>query len=332
MLKDRIILAHGEGGKATQRLIREVFAPLLGNPVLNRMEDAAVLEVDGRKIALTTDAFVVEPPIFPGGDIGKLAVSGTVNDLAASGARPLWLAAAFLLEEGFPVSTLEQITKSFSRALESVGAQMVTADTKVVPRGHGGGIYIAVSGVGEVILDVSPRKIRPGDEIVISGDIARHSAAILAAREQIETDPPLESDCAPLWELVKLAVENNLELHAMRDPTRGGLATVCVEIAETAGVGIELREEKIPIRPQVAKLCDIYGFDPLYLANEGKMVFFVAAGEGERLVDILRQHPLGREAAVIGRVIEGSGVLLHTRAGGTRKLIMLEGAQLPRIC
>ncbi len=333
MREKKIVLAHGEGGKATARLIDEVFMPFLRNPIIESREDAGAIDLNGNKFAFTVDAFVIEPIIFPGGDIGKLAVSGTVNDLSAVAADPMWFSASFILEEGLDISILSHIIESFSSVLSLVGAKLVSADTKVVPRGNaGGGIFITTSAVGRVLVPVSPRRIQPGDEIVISGDIARHAAAILAAREGIETNPPLLSDCAPVWDLVRFAIESGIEIHAMRDPTRGGLATVCVEIAETAKVRIELYEKSIPIRTQVAKLCDIYGYDPLYMANEGKMLFFVREGEGERLVKVLRKHPLGTESSVIGKVVPGEGVVLHTKSGGIRKLIMLEGEQLPRIC
>ncbi len=331
-MDEKVILVHGEGGLATRRLIEGVFLPRIDGERIRRQEDAAVLELLGKKLALTTDAFVVDPVFFPGGDIGKLAACGTVNDLAAMAAKPRWIAAAFVLEEGFPTERLEGIVESFSGVLRGVGAELVAADTKVVPKGQGGGVYISVAGVGEVVADVSVSRIEPGDEVVLSGDIARHAAAILAAREGIETSPPLLSDCAPLWELVEAALDAGVDLHAMRDPTRGGLATIAVEIAQKRGVMIELWEERIPVDPQVAALCDIYGFDPLYLANEGKMLFFVRGGDGERLVEALSKTTLGKLAAVVGRVSDGEGVVLVTRTGGRRKLIMLEGEQLPRIC
>jgi len=329
----KVFLSHGEGGKATHRFIRELFLPYLGNKIINKMEDAALLSLGNSKFALSTDAFVIEPIIFPGGNIGKLAVSGTVNDLASMGAKPLWFLSTFIIEEGLDIKVLEKIVRSFSDTLNSVSAILVAADTKVVPRGQaGGGIYISTAGIGKIVIDSTPENIVPGDEIVISGDIARHSAAILAAREKLETHPPLVSDCAPLWNIVELAMNSGIEIHAMRDPTRGGLATVCVEISESTGLGMEIYENSIPINPQVSKLCDIYGFDPLYLANEGKMLFFVRKGEGEKLVKVLHNHPLGKYAAVIGKVVEEKDVILHTKTGGKRKLIMLEGAQLPRIC
>jgi len=327
-----ILLAHGEGGLATKRLIDKIFAPKLMNPILARFEDSAILEVGGEKIAFSTDGFIIEPIIFPGGDIGKLAVTGTVNDLAAMAAKPLFFSAAFLIEEGVEIDKIEKIAESFAVELDRFGAILVAADTKVVPRGHGGEIYISVSGIGEIKADVHTGRIRPGDELVLSGDIARHSAAIIAVREEIETDPPLLSDCASLWELVESAIARGVDIHAMRDATRGGLATILVEIAKSTGYGITIAQSGIPIAKQVAVLCDIYGFDPLYLANEGKMVFFVEQGEGKRLVEILSENPLAKDAAVIGCVEESGEVIIDTTAGGRRKLIMLEGEQLPRIC
>ncbi len=327
-----ILLAHGEGGLATRRLINDVFMSLLSNAFLERCEDAAVFTVGDEKLAFTTDAFIVEPVFFPGGDIGKLAVAGTVNDLASMGAKPLFISAAFIIEEGFSIEALHRITTSFSDWMRRVGAEMIAADTKVVPKGSGGDIFICVAGLGKVLVDVGVDRVKPGDVVVISGDIARHSAAVLAAREGLETDPPLLSDCAPLWDIVHAAVDAGVEIHAMRDPTRGGLATTLVEIAEKAGVSITVEEASIPINPQVASLCDIYGYDPLYLANEGKMTFFIPPRDSDTLLSVLRGFENGGDSAVIGEVNEGEGVFIRTRTGGRRRLIMLEGAQLPRIC
>ena len=333
---DSIVLAHGEGGLATKRLIEKIFSPMLANEFLDKNEDAAVFDVRSLKgrMAFTTDSFIVEPIFFPGGDIGKLAVSGTVNDLAAMGAQPGFFAASFIIEEGFSTYDLSRVVKSFAENLKNAGAMMIAADTKVAPEGHGGEIFISVAAIGEIYRqqNISLDKIEVGDEVVISGDIARHFAAILAVREKIDAEPPLQSDCAPLWNIVKAAIDGGVEIHSMRDPTRGGLATTLVEISEKAKIGIEIDEEKIPIKPQVISLCDIYGFDPLYLANEGKMTFFVRRGDGEKLAGILKNFEVSRDAAVIGRVVDGDGVILNTRTGGRRKLIMLEGAQLPRIC
>ena len=329
---DNIVLAHGEGGLATKRLIESVFAPKFSNPILERMEDSAIVEIQSKKLAFTTDGFIVEPIFFPGGDIGKLAASGTINDLAAMGAKPKYFSASFIIEEGLKISDMDKIANSFAETIHRYNSELIAADTKVVPRGTGGGIYIAVSGIGEVIIDVGLDKIQPYDDIVISGDIARHSAAILAARENIDTNPILLSDCAPLWEIVKLAIDENIEIHTMRDPTRGGLATVLVEISEQTNLGMIIDEAKIPIEPQVKSLCDIYGFDPLYLANEGKMIFIVKNGDGENLVELLREKPLSQNAELIGSVSQQDGVVLKTETGGKRKLIMLEGEQLPRIC
>ncbi len=331
MDEERVILAHGEGGLATKRLIENIFAKKFSNPILNRFEDSAIIKTDGKK-AFTVDAFIVEPIFFPGGDIGKLSVAGTINDLAAMGAKPKYFSASFVIEEGLKISDLEKVADSMAKTLNEVGAEIVAADTKVVPKGHGGGIYITTAAVGNVIIDVGIDRIVPGDVVVLSGDIARHGAAILAARENIETDPPLNSDCAQLWGLVEDAIISGAEIHAMRDPTRGGLATVLVEIAERAGLGIEIDENAIPIKEQVKALCELYGFDPLYMANEGKMVFFVAENDAEKLLSALKRNEFGNSAAIIGKVTRGKGVILRTKIGGRRKLIMLEGEQLPRIC
>jgi len=329
---DIILLAHGEGALATHRLIETVFAPHLANRFLDKKEDSAIIEVAGEKFAFTTDGFIIEPVFFPGGDIGKLAVCGTVNDLTAMGAKPLWLSASFIIEEGFPIAKLERIAKSFAETCKVADVALVAADTKVVPRGQGGQIYISAAGIGKVVKEVGLDKIRIGDEIVVSGDIASHATAILAARESIETNPPVVSDCAPLWQLVTMLLEADIEIHAMRDPTRGGLATTLVEISEKNNLQIQIDEGKIPINSQVQTLCDIYGFDPLYMANEGKMVFFVPPGFGERTINELKKHSLGKNASLIGSVSDGTGVIINTYNSGKRKLIMLEGEQLPRIC
>lgn len=331
MDEERIILAHGEGGLATKRLIENIFAKKFSNPILNRFEDSAIIKTNGKK-AFTVDAFIVEPIFFPGGDIGKLSVAGTINDLAAMGAKPKYFSASFVIEEGLKISDLEKVAESMAKTLNEVGAEIVAADTKVVPKSHGGGIYITTAAVGDVVIDVGIDRIEPGDVVVLSGDIARHGAAILAARENIETDPPLNSDCAQLWGLVEDAITSGAGIHAMRDPTRGGLATVLVEIAERAGLGIEIDENAIPIKEQVKALCELYGFDPLYMANEGKMVFFVAENDAEKLLNALKNNELGTSAAIIGKVTRDKGVILRTKIGGKRKLIMLEGEQLPRIC
>lgn len=328
----KILLSHGEGGLATERLIESVFASKLSNAYLAKMEDSAIFELDGKKYAFTTDAFIVEPVFFPGGDIGKLAVSGVVNDLAAMGAKPLFFSADFIIEEGFSIDKLDIIVKSFANELKEIGALLVAADTKVVPLGQGGDIYIAVSAIGEVICEVGTHMIQSGDEIVLSGDIARHSAAIISVRENIETEPTILSDCAPLWDLVNTAFETDVEIHAMRDATRGGLATILVELSNKSDMGMEIYQEKIPINPQVSVICELYGFDPLYLACEGVMVFFAAKDNGEKLLSVLKKHNLGRNAEIIGRVSNDNGVILHTPIGGRRKLIKLEGEQLPRIC
>ncbi len=332
MKDERIIIAHGEGGLATHRLLETVFMPFLSNEMLSRREDAAIIELSGEKYAFTTDGFIVSPIFFPGGDIGKLAACGTINDLAAMGAKPLYIAASFIIEEGFAIASLEKIAQSMSHVLNENGMKLVSGDTKVVPKGQGGEIFISAAGIGKVLLETGIDKIQPDDEIVISGDIARHAAAIICGREAMETTPPILSDCAPLWQIVQQAIETGIEIHVMRDPTRGGLATALVEIAQQCSLKFSINENAIPIDAQVATICDIYGFDPLYMANEGKMIFFVRNGYGEKLCSILRKNPISKDCAVIGTVGEGKGVILNTRIGGARPLIMLEGEQLPRIC
>lgn len=329
MDEEKITLAVGEGGLATKRIVETVFLPLLNNPILGRLEDSAIINIRGKNIAFTTDVFTVDPIFFPGGDIGKLAVCGTFNDLTAMGAKPIFVSACFILEEGLPTAELEKIASSFKRELGDI--PMVASDTKVVPKGQGGKVYIAATGIGEVIIEVGLDKIEVGDEIVLSGDIARHASAIACVIENIT--PHIESDCASLTKAIDIIVKNHIDVHAMRDPTRGGLATVLVEIAEKTGLSFDVYEDKIPVAENVSALCNLFGYDPLYLACEGRMVFFVSDGEGESLVNALKTAGFSENASVIGKVIgKGSDVILKTKIGGERKIIMLEGAQLPRIC
>lgn len=333
---DRIVLAHGGGGRLTADLLRDVFLPALGNEVLSRLEDQATLPWEGGRLAFTTDAFVVRPLFFPGGDIGKLAVNGTVNDLAVGGARPLFLSAAFILEEGLPVSDLERIAASMKEACRQARVALVAGDTKVVDKGKGDQAFIATAGVGVVPegVSLSIANARPGDRLVLSGTIGDHGMAILCLREGIELETTLESDTAPLGELAALALRACPSIRLMRDPTRGGLASALHELAQASKVGVRIEEERIPLRPEVRGACEILGLDPLYVANEGKLVAAVPAAEAERLVETLREHPLGRQAAVIGDVVaDGPGIVrLRSRAGGERIVSLLAGEPLPRIC
>ncbi len=331
---DRILLSHGGGGEETHRLIRSLFLRNFSNPVLERLEDAAVLGgVD--RIAFTTDSFTVSPPFFPGGDIGKLAVAGTVNDLAMVGAEPLYICLSFILEEGFALDLLEKIVRSASEEARRNGVLVVGGDTKVVPRGQGGGVFITASGIGRVVREgISPRSMRLGDAIVVSGSVGNHGACILAQREGFEAEGTLLSDCRSMWDVVRDVLSEGVEVRAMRDPTRGGLAEVLNEWADQAKLEIEIEEEKVPVRDAVRGLCELLGFDPLHLACEGTVVFAVAPDHADRLLRILRNHPHCREAELIGRVTGvGEGrVLVKTPYGTRRRLEPPSGELLPRIC
>jgi len=331
---DRVLLSHGGGGEDTWKLIRSVFLRNFSNPVLERLEDAAVLGgVD--RIAFTTDSFTVSPLFFPGGDIGRLAVAGTVNDLAVVGAEPLYLCLSFILEEGFALDLLKKIVRSASEEARRNGVLVVGGDTKVVPRGQGGGVFITASGVGRIVREgISPRSIRPGDSLVVSGSVGNHGACILAQREGFDSGGALQSDCRGMWDVIREVLAGGVEIRAMRDPTRGGLAEVLGEWAVQAGLEIEIEEEKVPVRDAVRGLCELLGFDPLHLACEGTVLFAVAPGHEEKLLEILRKHLHCREAALIGRVTgAGEGrVLVKTAYGTRRRLEPPSGELLPRIC
>lgn len=334
--QEQIVLGHGSGGKLSAQLIEGVFLPAFGNPLLNKLDDHAMLEVSGSRLAFTTDAFVVTPLFFPGGDIGCLAVNGTVNDLAMSGARPQYLAAAFILEEGLPMDDLRRVVKSMSQAAQNAGVRLVAGDTKVVNRGKGDKLFISTTGIGllEKPVTISADRAQPGDKIILSGYIGDHGMAILSQREGLEFDGVIESDCAALHELVRDMLDVSLDVHCLRDPTRGGLATVLNEIAGRSRVGMCLHEPVIPVRDSVRGACEILGLDPLYVANEGKLVAIVSGNSAHELVDCMRQNPLGRDARIIGEVVaEHAGmVMMKTEVGGTRILDTPFGEQLPRIC
>jgi hydrogenase expression/formation protein HypE len=336
MLRDTVVLGHGSGGRLSAELLHDVFLPALANPVLSRLEDQAVLEFGGMRLAFTTDSFVVKPLFFRGGDIGSLAVHGTINDLAMGGARPLALSAAFILEEGFPLDKLRLIAASMARAARSAGVSIVTGDTKVVERGSGDGVYINTAGIGQVAagVNLSAAHARPGDAVILSGAIGDHGMTILTEREGLEVDGALESDSAPLHTLVDAILGVTRDVHVMRDPTRGGLASTLNEIAAQSGVGISLCEGAIPVHEGVRGACEILGLDPFYVANEGKLVAIVPAEDAGKIVAAMRRHPLGGEAAVIGAVTarEPGLVTLRTSFGTTRIVDTLAGDQLPRIC
>ncbi len=334
MSEDRVLLAHGDGGQLMAELIESVFVSRLGTGVPPG-DDAALLEASGR-LVFTTDAFVVDPIFFPGGDIGKLAVCGTVNDLAAAGARPVALSASFILEEGLPISDLERIVASMAEAGREAEVQVICGDTKVVPRGSADRVYISTSGVGSVPdgVMVSGAGARPGDVVLISGPVGDHGLAVLSRREGLEFDSEIVSDCAPLGGVVQALLGAVPEVHVLRDPTRGGLATALNEIARQSQVGIEVVETAVPVRKATAAACELLGLDQLYAANEGKMIVIVPDSAAETALSALRSHPRGTEAVVIGRVLDASDgrVVLKTVLGAHRILDRHVGEQLPRIC
>jgi len=339
---EHILLGHGSGGRLTADLIQRLFVPAFGNEVLSALEDQATVSLPGlngvraARLAFTTDSFVVRPLFFPGGDIGKLAVHGTVNDLAVGGAEPLFLSAAFILEEGLAIADLKRIVRSISEACALAGISLVTGDTKVVDRGKGDQVYITTSGIGLVPdgRSLSIRAARPGDRVLVSGTIGDHGIAIMSVREGIEFETVLESDSAPLTDLTRVMLEACPGIRCMRDPTRGGLSSALNELAAASQVGVELREAPIPLRPEVHAACEMLGLDPLYVANEGKLIAVAAPDDAERLLEVMHSHPLGRNAAIIGEVVEDHPgmVTMHSVVGGERVVTMLAGEQLPRIC
>jgi len=318
------------------QLLERVFLSAFSNPWLDTGHDAAILNTGAARLAFTTDSYVVRPLFFPGGTIGTLAVNGTVNDLAMAGARPIALSAAFIIEEGLPVETLQRVVASMQAAAQEAGVPIVTGDTKVVDRGKGDGVFINTAGVGVVEhgLDIQPRSVRPGDAIVLSGDIGRHGMAIMAVREGLQFESDIESDCAPLTAPVLALIAEGVEVHGLRDITRGGLASALNEIAAAAAVGMNLDERLVPVREDVRGACEILGFDPMYVANEGRFVAFVPEAQAARAVQALRAHPVSAGACVVGRVLEGPAGLVVARSvlGSTRIVEMLSGEQLPRIC
>lgn len=332
----RVELSHGGGGRAMMQLIAELFARHLGNAYLAQGNDGTLLPPVGGRLVLSTDSHVVSPLFFPGGDIGSLAVYGTVNDIAVMGATPLYLTAAFILEEGLPLGELERIVAAMAKAAERAGVQVVAGDTKVVERGKGDGVFITTAGVGVLPegLTLSGDRARPGDAVLVSGSIGEHGMAILSQREDLGFDAPILSDAAPLNGLVACMLACGAELRLLRDPTRGGLAATLNEIAHQSGVGIVIDEAAIPIKPEVEAACELLGVDPLNLANEGKLVAVCAARDADRLLAAMHAHPLGRAASRIGEVVadERHFVQLNTRFGGRRMIDWLAGEQLPRIC
>ncbi|MFI7108114.1 hydrogenase expression/formation protein HypE [Nonomuraea sp. NPDC050227] len=334
--EERITLAHGAGGSASHTLVEAVFVDAFRNPILEPLGDGAVLGVAGGRLAFSTDSFVVFPLFFPGGDIGDLAVNGTVNDLAVCGARPLYLSAGFILEEGFPVADLRRIATSMAAAADRAGVQVVTGDTKVVERGKADGCYVTTAGVGvlERETELTPSAIRPGDAVIVSGPIGEHGVTIMISRGELDIEADLASDTAPLNGVVAALLDAVPGVRVLRDATRGGVATVLNELARSSRLGIVVEESAVPVRPVVNGACELLGIDPLYVACEGRFVAVIDGDQAGRALEALRGHPLGAEAAVVGRVrAEPAGlVLLDTAFGGTRIVDMLVGDPLPRIC
>jgi hydrogenase expression/formation protein HypE len=334
--RDHITMAHGGGGRLTNNLIESMFRTAFSNEALNTRHDGAILNVGGARVAMTTDSYVVHPLFFPGGDIGTLAVNGTVNDLAMCGARPLYLSTAFLMEEGLPMETLQRVVHSMQAAAEAADVVLVTGDTKVVDHGKGDGLFLNTAGIGliEHDLTIAPSSVRPGDAIILSGDVARHGMAIMAVREGLEFESTIESDCAPLANVVISLIEEGIDVHCLRDLTRGGLASALVEIAESSELRLTLDEAAIPVNPDVAAACEILGLDPMYVANEGRFVCFCPDDQAEQAVAIMRRFPVSAAACLIGQVgDEGSGlVTMKSRIGVNRIVDLLSGEQLPRIC
>lgn len=332
----QIVLGHGSGGKLTSDLIQKIFVPAFRNDQLCRLDDQAVLQLNGSRVAFTTDAFVVTPIFFPGGDIGRLAINGTVNDLAMGGAKPLYIAAAFILEEGLSTDDLQRVVNSMSAAAKESDVQLVTGDTKVVNRGKGDKVFITTTGIGflERPVTIAADRARPGDAIILSGTIGDHGMAIMSQRENLEFEGGIESDTGPLYSLVAAMLDVSEEIHCLRDPTRGGVATTLNEIASSSQVGMEIDEKEIPVREAVIGACEILGLDPLYVANEGKLVAIVAPDVADALVRRMREHPMGRDARIVGKVVDDhpGWVLMKTAIGGTRMVDLLFSEQLPRIC
>lgn len=333
---DHILLAHGGGGTLMNQLIERVFLPAFSNPALDARHDGAVLTIGGARLAFTTDSYVVQPLVFPGGNIGDLAVNGTVNDLAMCGARPLYLSAGFILEEGLAIETLRLVVESMRQAAANAGVSLVTGDTKVVDKGKADGIFVNTAGIGVIEHDlaIGPRSVCPGDAVIVSGDLGAHGISILSVREGLQFDAPIVSDTAPLWAPVEALLAAGLPIHCLRDLTRGGLASTLNEIATARGVGIRIRETSLPVEEVVRGACEILGLDPLYVANEGRFAIFLPAAQAAQSLAILSAFPVCRRAALAGEVTAADPglVILASRIGGNRVVDMLSGEQLPRIC
>lgn len=336
MKTTRIQMDHGAGGRASHDLVANTFMPALANPILKELNDSALLHLQDVRLAMSTDSYVVDPIFFPGGDIGSLAVHGTVNDLAMRGAQPSYLSVGFILEEGLKLTDLEKLITSLAEAAQEAGVQVVAADTKVVERGKADRIFINTAGVGVIPpgVNVAGQNAKPGDVVLINGPVGDHGIAVLSTREGLSFQTKIESDSAPLNGLVSAMLEVSRNIHVLRDPTRGGVATALNEVANQSAVGIQLDESNLPVRPEVNAACELLGLEPLYVANEGKVLVLVSPEDADLVLDKMRQHPLGKESCIIGKVVsEHPGrVVLQTGIGGRRIVDMLSGEQLPRIC
>jgi hydrogenase expression/formation protein HypE len=336
MEQGTIKMEHGSGGKLSKALMEEVILPAYGNPVLNEMHDGASVSTAGNKVAFTTDSYVVKPLFFAGGNIGKLAVCGTVNDLAMTGSVPRYLSVGMILEEGFSIADLRRIVETMCQTAKEAGVMIVTGDTKVVNKGAGDGIYINTAGIGDIIegTHISPKRVQPGQDVILSGYIGDHATAIMAGRHELVLPTSIQSDCAPLNGLVKEMLIAVPQIAVLRDPTRGGVAATLNEIAEQSGTGILLEEDTIPVRPEVEAVCEILGFDPLYLANEGKLLAFVDPKYSSKLLEVMHKHEFGKDARIIGKVTADAvgQVGMRTQIGGIRIVDMPIGEQIPRIC
>ena len=336
MKYDKILLDHGSGGKISHRLTTDMLLPVFDNPILSQLNDGAIFELQGMKLAFSTDSYTVDPIFFPGGNIGDLAINGTVNDVAMCGGDPIYLSVGLIIEEGFSMTDLEKILNEMGTAAEIAGVTVVTGDTKVVPKGAVDKIFINTSGIGLIPpnVDIASHQATPGDKIILSGTIADHGITILTQREGLSFESSLTSDTAPLNQMVKQMLAVGRGIHVLRDPTRGGVGTALNEVADKSKVGIKITETDIPLKKEVVAACELLGFDPLYLANEGKLLAFVSAEDADAVLAAIRSNPYGKDAAVIGKVVEDhiGKVIVETRIGGMRIVDMLAGEQLPRIC
>ncbi len=336
MKSDKILLDHGSGGKISHHLTKDILLPVFDNPILTQLNDGAIFELNGMRLAFSTDSYTVDPIFFPGGTIGDLAINGTVNDVAMCGGNPVYLSVGLIIEEGFSMTDLTKIIEQMGKAAETAGVTVVTGDTKVVPRGAVDKIFINTSGLGLIPpgIDIASHHAKPGDQIILSGTIADHGITILTRREGLSFESGLTSDSAPLNHMVRQMFAAGGEIHVLRDPTRGGVGTALNEIAEKSQVGIKIYEDRIPLKNEVAAACELLGFDPLYLANEGKLLAFVAAEQFDAILQAVKANPYGKDAVVVGEVVNDhpGKVVMETRIGGVRIVDMLAGEQLPRIC